>query len=404
MRMKSCFAILAVALAVTAPALAQQPSAASTDARWTAWLGCWQQLEETVRDKNPLDTDPRDAVPTPGVVVCVTPADNPAGVTLTTIVETQSALAETVIADGTSRAIDEPGCTGTQRASWSENGMRLFAHADLSCSDRSKRTISGLTMMAPGPVWLEIQVVNAEGRESIRVRRYRRAPEQTHVASRLSRDQLSAAAAAAARQARSLSIEDVREMNAKLTPSALEAALIETDAQFPLNARRLQDLDAAGVSDRVLDLMIALSFPNKFVVERRTSSSSPVTVGEYPMGGYGWYDMGYSLFPYHYAPFGYGMWGRYDTYYYGAPVYAVDAAGDEPQSSGRGRVVDGMGYTRVRSRDPLPANPGGISMTDGGSGSSSPGGSSSGGGGVSSQGYSGGGGDSGRTAVPRPPD
>jgi hypothetical protein len=167
------------------------------------------------------------------------------------------------------------------------------------------------------------------------------------------------------------------------------------------------------VPDRVLDLMIALSFPNKFVVERRTSSSVMTTGGGYPIGGLdwmdlGWMDMGYDLFPYRYAPFGYGMWGRSDYYYYGAPVYSVDVvASDGPQPSGQGRVVDGMGYTRVRSRDPQPANPGGmvVAGSDGGGGSSSSGGSSSGGSGVSSQGYSGGGGgDSGRTAVSRPPE
>ncbi len=403
MRMKSCFAIVTIAVAAaTAPALAQQPSGAFIDARWTAWLGCWQQLEETVRDKNPLDADPRDAVPTPGVVVCVTPADDPAGVRMSTIVEKQAALEETVFADGTNRAIDEPGCKGSQRARWSENGTRLFAHAELSCGDGTKRAISGLTTIAPGPVWLEIQVVNIEGRESIRIRRYRRAPDQAYASSRLSRDQLSAAAAAAVRQARTFSLEDVKEASAKVTPSTVEAALIETDARFPLNARRLQELDAAGVADRVLDLMIALSFPNKFVVERRTA---PVmaTGGGYPIGEYGWLDMGYDLFPYRYAPFGYGMWGFYDTYYYGAISGGGVVANDEPQSSGQGRVVDGMGYTRVRSRDPLPGNPGGMASGDGGGSSS--GGSSSGGGGVSSQGYSGGGGgDSGRSAVARPPD
>jgi hypothetical protein len=407
MRTQFCFAMVTIAvLTATAPAYAQPGAPTSTDARWTAWLGCWQQLEETVRDRNPIDADPRDAVPTPGVVVCVTPAAEPASVRLSTIVEKQSALEETVFADGTTRAIDEPGCKGSQSARWSENGMRLFARAELSCTDGTTRTISGLTAIAPGPTWLEVQVVNADGRESIRVRRYRRAADQGYAGSRLSRDQLAAAAAAAARQARSLSLEDVKEASAKVAASAVEAALIETDARFPLNAKRLQELNAAGVSDRVLDLMIALSFPNKFVVERRTSSSLMTSSGSYPLDGLFWTDMGYDLFPYRYAPFGYGMWGRYDNFYYGAPIYGVDVvASDGPQPSGEGRVVDGMGYTRVRSRAPQPSGSGGIATADGSvGGSSSSGGSSSGGGGVSSQGYSGGGGDSGRTAVARPPD
>jgi hypothetical protein len=402
MRIPFCFAVLTLVAGI-APVSAQQPAPASADARWTAWLGCWQQLEESVRDESLLTPGRRRGVPTKGVVVCVTPAANSAGITLTTTIEKQVGLEEIIVADGTNRSIAEPGCTGSQRARWSENGRRLFAHADLSCADGTTRTISGLTMMAPGPAWVDIQVVNTAGQESIRVRRYRRSPDQTYASSRLTGDQLAAAAAAAAREARSFSLDEVKEASMKVSPSAVEAALIETDAQFPLNAKRLQELDAAGVPDRVLDLMIALSFPDKFVVERRVSTSSSMPGSGGAIGGFGWMDATYDLFPYYYAPFGYGTWGRYDTYYYGAPVYAVDVVSSEPRPSGEGRVVDGLGYTRVRSRDPQPVNGAGMVVADGTSGSSSSGGSS-GNGGVSSQGYSGGGGDSGRTAVPRPPD
>ena len=404
MRTTHHFATLMLLMAASSPAAAQQSGSGSPDTRWTAWLGCWQQLEETTREENLVEPGTDNAVPTRGVVVCVTPASNPAGVTLSTIVEKQFALEETVVADGASRAIDEPACRGSQRAEWSKTGRRLFAHADLSCDDGTKRTVSGLTTIAPGPVWVDIQVVNSGGRESIRVRRYRRSPEQSYVASRLTEEQIANAGAAAVRQARSFSLDEVKEAGAKVTPSTVEAALIETGARFPLNAKRLEELDAAGVPDRVLDLMIAMSFPNRFVVERRTASAGPTPFGGGFDPGLWWIDAGYDIFPYHYAPFAYGMWGRSDYHYYGAPVYAVDVvSSSEPRPSGDGRVVDGMGYTRVRSRDPQPANTGGFSTADSSGGGSSSGGSGSSGGGVSSQGYSGGGGDSGRTAVARPP-
>jgi uncharacterized membrane protein YgcG len=378
-----------------APAFAQQPpTAGRVDARWTAWFGCWQQLEETVKDTSLIESDTRNPVVTKGVVVCVTPADDPPGVTINTIVETQSALEQTIVADGSNRAIDEPGCQGSQRARWSENGRRLFAHAELSCTNGVKRTISGLTTIAPGSIWVDIQVVNSEGRESVRVRRYRRAPRQSY-GSRVTAEQIAAGATAAARQAVPFTVDEVKEAIAQVSPSTVEAALMETDAGFPLNAKRLQELDAAGVPARILDLMIALSFPNRFLVERRTSSS---WYGGTDIIGSEWMDMGFDLFPYRYAPFGYGMWG-YDNYYYGGPVYSLDPS-PGPQRSGEGRVVDGLGYTRVRSRDP---QPGTMANGSGGGMPSSAGGSSDGStGGVSSQGYSGGGGDSGRTAVTRP--
>jgi hypothetical protein len=160
------------------------------------------------------------------------------------------------------------------------------------------------------------------------------------------------------------------------------------------------------VPDRVIDLMVATSFPNKFVVERRVTSPVPMPAGGWILGPE-WMDPGYGMFPYYYAPFGYGMWGRYDYYgYYGSLIYFADSyggvrGGGPAAAQQEGRVVDGQGYTRVRPREPQPAGDSGSS----GGGVGSSGGSSSGdGGSVTSQGYSGGGGDSGRTAVPRPPE
>ncbi len=388
-------------LASVAPAAAQVPAqSVAVDPRWSAWLGCWQQLEDSVRSQSVPDAlADREPRPVEGVMVCVTPADSPAAVTFRTIVEQQSALEETVVADGSSQPVTGSGCQGSQRARWSDNGRRLFARAELVCSDGGARAVSGLTTLGPGPMWVDIQVVNADGRESIRVRRYRRSLDQTRVTDRLTREQLANAAAAAVRQATPFTLDDVEEAVANVSPSTVEAALVETGSGFPLNAKRLRELAAAGVPDHIIDLMIALSFPNRFVVERRTASVMPLGVS----GGAGsglWIDPAYAFFPYYYAPFGYGTWGGYDSYYYlGTPTY-VQVESPGIQASGHGRVVDGLGYTRVRSRDPQPTS--GASGFGDGSGSSSAGGSS-GGGGVSSQGYSGGGGDGGRTAVARPP-
>jgi uncharacterized membrane protein YgcG len=413
MRIKLCYVVALLCVAVplgaeasaAAAALANQGATPRVDPRWTAWLGCWQQLEETVKDQNVIDPAKLDGPVTKGVVVCVTPGESAEAVRLSTIIEKQAALEDTIVADGASRIVDESGCSGSQIARWSENGRRLFARAELSCADGTKREISGLATIAPGPVWVDIQVVTTNRRETIRVRRYRRSAD--HAYAKLTREQLAEAASAAQRQATTFTMNEVKEATSQVAPSTLEAALIETNAGFPLNAKRLKELDAAGVPDRVLDLMIALSFPNRFVVERRTVASSGGGFGGiddlgWMLGGYDGFDMfAYDMFPYRYRPFGYGMWGGgyYDQYYYIAPPVTV-APG--PQPSGEGRVVDGFGYTRVRSRDPQPV--GGAGGYADGSGTSSTGGNSGSSGGVSSQGYSGGGGDGGgRTAVARPP-
>jgi hypothetical protein len=415
--MRTTFSIartLLLVLASVGPAAAQQKaSAGPLDSRWLPFLGCWRQLEETMTEENADPTREAQplAVPTAGVIVCVTPTSNPAAATFSTIVEKQSTFEETVVADGSMQPIGEAGCEGTQRAEWSQNGARLFARADLKCADGTRRVVSGLTTMAPGAMWIDIQAVTSGDRETVRVRRYRRSSDQARVADRLTNEQLALAASAAARRSVAFTMEEVKQMVTKLSPSAVEAALIETGSGFPLNAKRLQELDAAGVPNRVLDLMIALSFPNRFIVERRTMSTSARGGSGYGGGGGGvslpWLGDDYGIWPYMYSPFGYSQWGINDYYYlYGSPVYVTGGigVGTPTAPSEHGRVVDGAGYTRVRSRAPEGTAAGGSYSSGGGGGGVVNGGSSSGGGGVSTHGYSGGGGgDSGRTAVPRPP-
>jgi len=406
--------VIAIAISLFVAGVSAQTGQNVTDPRWTPWLGCWQLLDEDIREDNPTDpTDieaTRQSVARQGVLVCVAPVEQGPGVTLRTLVEKQTSLEETIVADGSKRPITEPGCEGWQRAEWSRAGQRLFAQAELTCADRTLRTVSGLSTMAPGGVWVDVQVVEMAGRETIRIRRYQRAPDQTRAGADVSLEAFARATSIAARMgSTTFTIDDVKEAFAKVTPSALEAALIETNARFPLNSRRLIELDDAGVPDRVIDLMVALSFPKRFVVERPTAPQSGYSgrFGGFPLGvgPWLWASDPYYLWPYYYAPFAYSYWGRYDSSYW-APGYVVTDSrdGGAIQPSGHGRVVDGRGYTQVRPRETgnttfYGGGSDGSSVS--GSGSSSSSGSS---GGVSSQGYSsGGGGDSGRTAQPRPP-
>jgi hypothetical protein len=199
----------------------------------------------------------------------------------------------------------------------------------------------------------------------------------------------------------------------------LQAALIEVGAKLPLSAKRLVELDEAEVPGPVIDVMVALSFPEKFVIEPPGGSN---------YSGYGGYGGGFggTLDPWLvaselawlslYSPFGYQYYGYYDPRYgpgwgnWVGVVPPVDggSAVDDPN----GRVINGLGYTRVRPRDPEPRVGGGVVDRSGSSGGRDGGsngsGGSGGGSGVTSGGYTSGGGGgassgSGRTAVPRPP-
>jgi hypothetical protein len=392
-----------------APAFAQTNS----DERWTPWLGCWDLVLENAREGPPAIDSARErprSSPTDSARprVCVERAPT-GGATFRTTIGTQNAISQTLVADGTDHPITDSDCQGTQRAEWSRNGLRLYVRAELTCKgDPGKRRVSGFAMLGPNASWTDVQAIEAGGRETYRVRRYRRVDAATLTAG--------------STRGAALTLDDVKEATGKVSPPALEAALVETNASFRLDSQRLIDLADAKVPERVIDLLVALSYPKRFVVETTRADRGPVAFDNDPfLFGFG-SPLGYDPFgfssplygyysPYFYSPFAYSYARGYNPFYFDGGYVVIDGGGGgggrPNQPSGSGRVVDGQGYTRVRPREPdaiVTSRPGGgTSAGSGDSGSSSSSSGSSGSSSVSSGGFSSGAssGDTGRTAQPR---
>ena len=406
------------------------PAAASaqTDARFAHWLGCWR-LED-------------DLVGT-GARVCIIPDDHN-GVKLQTLVGTQRGADEVIIPDGVARPISDPECKGTERTEWSRDGLRVFRYTDVTCGKDPARKVSSITFLTRGPAWVNVQLVEGGPTKNVRVQRYRRALDQTLAdGSKAPLPSARMLAGAPPADGSDWDVDDVIEASAKLPADAVQAAITEDRGPYELNKKNLVAMNEAAVPEPVIDLMIALTYPKRFVVQRAGGGSyAPSGIS---MGG-GWYDpfmsplafssmydcystfsMGYRSYyngcgsmyaPYAYGYNGYNGYNSYGNFYPGYSTYgggwvALDPNAVSPTASSEGRVVNGRGYTQVRPREaePSPVRSGnvgnGAAYDGGGSSSSGSGGTS----GVSSQGYSGGsssgsssGGDSGaRTAVPRPP-
>ena len=391
------------------------PSTQKMDARFNGWLGCWR-LEDDIAGT--------------GARMCITP--DRAGVRLQTLVGTHRGIDELVIADGVSRSIVDTECKGTEVAEWSNDGQRVFRTTEVTCNNDGKRIIKSVAFLAPGPMWINVQHVSSDAATAnVRAQRYRRAVNQTLA------DGSKAAQPAAAVHLGDMrwSIEDVIEASNRLPADALQAALTDVKQKFNISKKTLLELDDARVPGSVIDLMVALTFPDRFIVER-ASASMPVGVST----GGGWYDplmspmwsgqyancysaSGYYGYRSYYNAcgpdyYGYNTFSPYGSYY---PYYnnyypnnwvpvGSGGGGDVTTPSGEGRVVNGRGYTQIRERSPEPTvstrgNNGGNGTASGWSGNSgggvSSGGYSSGSSGGSSSGSSSGGGD--RTAVARPP-
>jgi len=390
--------------------LAPSTTFAQDDARWLPYLGCWQSSVERLADESAR--------------ICMVPSG--AGVKMLTVVGDEMTADQTIVADATNRPFEEPSCTGVSQAEWSRDGNMLFTRADLNCQNRPVQKVSGfhlftrstkvpLVEMPQERVWIDIQVVEAAGRDNVRTRRYERVAVPEALADALPAE-LVARAERATLQAGDapLAIKDILEASGKVSSVAIEAALFETKTQFALNSRSLIALADAGVNERLIDLMLAISYPSHFAVNRW--ATVPQSVDDF-YGDAEWDDWSFSrpLWASHrFSRFGlfqspYSYYSGWNLYYYArgdshAPGGSYTVSLPPPSGTeSSGAVVRGQGYTRGR-----PGNPGSPTSGNGtdGNGSVVSPHSSSSSGGASSAGYSSGssgsGGDGGgRTAVAR---
>jgi hypothetical protein len=403
-----------LALAIAAPALAQSPAAAPADTRWSSFLGCWRAVDD------PAGT---------GARVCVSPA--PSGVTVTTIVGGQRVSDDTRIADGTARAVDTDGCRGTESARWSAGRLRLYRKATIACDGGAPRTLSTASFFVAGPAWVDVETVEHDGQTSVRVSRLVRAANQT-LPDGTSLARPAGARGPSAEAMAKFTVEDIIDLSAALPADGVQAAIAEAPAPFRLNARALVAMAEAGVGDRVIDLMVGVTYPARFQIERATGGGwagpgpginamadpffAPI-IGPAALfncyQAYGWAASSYwgncaGYDPRMYVSYpGYynGYWGAFGPDWVITQQPGTGGVVTPPQAIPEGRVVNGRGYTQVRPVDTAYSMPegGGSNGTNNAGGGSS--GNTSNSGGVSGSGYSGGfsGGGGDRMAVPRGP-
>jgi hypothetical protein len=344
-------------LAAAAPVRAQQPG---TDPRWQAWLGCWEPVSGPVKAAG--DT-------TPAPLVCVIPAAGSSGVDVAAISAGRLEARETIEATGEQRSVAREGCSGVESAQFSSDGARVFLTAQYTCPGDLKRTTSELMAITPDGDWLDVRAAAARGLpEGVRVLRYRPARAAAAVPSDLAWAlQGSTMAVSTARDAAGVPAEvsDVVEATRALPPAVVEAWLVEEGQGFALDAHTLLGLKSDGVPGRVIDVIVALSYPRVFAIDvaRHTGqrrAPEPGTYAErppYPMGyspfgcytPWGWdcyapYGWGYYS-PYFGSPYGYyspyGYWSGYGWYPSGGVVVVSGGGG---QAARHGRMVIGRGY------------------------------------------------------------
>ncbi len=365
----------------------QAVSAQEMDARWLPWIGCWEAAEAA--EESPM--------------LCVRPDRAGEGVEFVTWAGDEVISTEIIRADGVARQATREGCRGVEEARFSRDGKRVYLRSSYTCEDGGEQSATGILAMMNPMEWADIKVVGAGGERTPWALRYRLA--RSGKVSAAGMENLVAPRAMAVKEARilasgPLTVDDVLDAAESVDPEGVETLIMEKGDPFDVDSETLLALADAGVAQGVIDLVVAVSFPERFAVRAGAVREVPREPGQNVRPGVygrpmGWgffnpffYDSFYSGYGYYpYGGYGYG-WSS--GYYYRPTTVIV-----EPVTSGSGsaRMVKGRGYTRGGS--PSSSGPGTV-----GSGSRS----GSGGGAVRSSGGGSSGGSSsgsGRRAVRR---
>jgi hypothetical protein len=346
-----------------------------------AWQGCWEAETEAEEEAE----EPEEG----RALVCLAPGEDLRSLTLTALVDNQVIRQHTLFTDGVQRPASEAGCSGWRRAFLSEDGRRLYLRSESTCESGIRSELSGASLLVSGDHWVDIHLLRVDGESEVVIRHYR--PLVAGVTP-LPGGLPSARYAARLLAAAPLTADDVIEARQYVDPPVVEAMLRESEARFAMDSRLLLRLADADVPDEIVNLMVALSFPEYFAVRDELPSPPTVVYSHY------WTPW--------YSPYGYGF-GHYYAYPH-PPVH------EPPKAHPGGKVISGRGYTRVEPTRLPPEGfaglvnrlgGGGPDAGTGGAGTapsvSSGGGDGGGDGSVSDSGYRSDGAPSDRRAVPR---
>ena len=418
--------LAAVFVLAASMAQAQRDSNVRIDEHWRAYVGCWAT----------------SAAGKSGAMVCVVPTSSASTVDFVTVVRDSVVSTVPLSVTGGRIGIAHDGCKGWESARWSLDERRLYTNAEFTCADGVKQTASGMIAMRDADAFTRIEGLRTRGAVRTRVVEFQLMTDSTlypaAIASRMPSATSMQSFGARMEASAEASTADVVDASKALDSPIVEAWIADRGQKFTVAANDLRAMQASGVSDGVIDMVVAVSNPEYFTLaqngapvarpsdpfrQRRAGYAENSARAELDRlrraqqlgtcgNGYGslldWTELYLPLAGYGY-PCGYGYgshalyggypqyWGQFGPYYGsgggwvtgGRPVVIIPGSPAEPP----GHVINGSGYSQ------------GSAPTGGTAGPRSPNVGSYNGGNTStgsSSGSGGGGGSSGASPAPAP--
>ena len=290
---------------------------------WGSYLGCWSSQAAGEGDGN----------------LCFV-ADG-ADVEMLTIVDGAVLHREALVADGVRRDIARSGCRGTESNLFSDDGRRLYTSSETACAGEPLRRSTGVISTIGTNEWIDVRAIEANGVATPWSRRYERTGYGPLVEAGLSAEETAPlfGPGVSVPRERGVTVDEILDAMDNVDAVAVQGWLAEAGERVvDLEAEGLLRMEEAGVPVAVIDIAVAVTFPEHFSLrdERRDGGSHLGHGG----GRRAPYTHHYSS---HYGLWGhqrYGYWGGYGGYY--APV-VVTVAPSAGRAEG-GRIVAGKGY------------------------------------------------------------
>ncbi len=290
-------------------------------AGWGPFQGCWQS---------------QSADEAEGILCLVASGQD---VEMLTIVEGSVAFREPFAADGLTREIERDGCQGTESARFSGDRLRLYTASDVACAGEAPRRSTGIITMTGPSDWLDVRAIEVNGATTAWSQHYRRT--SSHVLADLGLVDVIApvdpfALRGIGHAPDLVTVDHVIDASRNVKSEAVEGWLVEMGRELAgLDAEDLIRMDDAGVSAAVIDVVVAVSFPEHFAVD----SDEDRRDGHYGYWGSPFYYRSY------YGGWGYGRYGYHGGYggYYNPVVVTVG-----PNRRSGGQMVAGKGYRGPR--------------------------------------------------------
>ncbi|MCC6316900.1 MAG: hypothetical protein IT361_04335 [Gemmatimonadaceae bacterium] len=323
-------------VALTAFAIAVPVAAQNSVSPWDPWIGCW----DLVPRASQMSTD--------GTRVCVVPSADGGAVELVSIAG-DSVTGRQQLQVGSGRRVQDGACTGVEDLH--ATGVRVYVRTSMECGGQRRLVNSVMAMSAIGE-WIDVRGVAFGTNVGVKASRYRPAPSLARLPADVAlalRQRSPLAAGSRIAASGRLQPADVIEAARYLEVGVLQTWLAERGQGFTLDANGLRALEKARVAPSVIDVMVALSYPAQFALDRtRLGDAAPDVRGDVRGEGNGadWYDDGYG-YGYGYDPYGYGYGRGYGWYVGNRPIVVVQRPADSDDDE-HGKVVKGRGYVSGR--------------------------------------------------------